>query len=348
MVNIFQIPKKTEINCSMKSKSFMVVGKSKAGKSTLCSQAPRPIFLMTENGTEALTGFTPVPISSWSDFKSAVNQLCTPQGRENFDTVVVDTYTNLILLLDKYIGSKMTTDKQSLDFGSDADYGKGSKGMKNELGIQLQKLANQGYLILNIVHAEDKVDFTTQKPYIGTSLSNSLYGVAEKFVDQIIYLKKEENRNTGKIEHRIWFNGKGGFDGAGGRWTPEVDSIECSFDNLEKVMLKAMEDGAKRLGATATKASGPSVVINQEDYDFISLKKEFQNITESIFSNNNNNEENALKIKTCIESVLGGGKRVSDLEPAQAELLAEIITTIKNTFTPQGPDIKPTIGKREG
>lgn len=79
---------------------------------------------MTENGGEALTGFTPVPIASWSDFKMAVSQLCTPQGRESFDTVVIDTYTNLILLLDKYIGSKLTTDNKSLDFGSDADFGK--------------------------------------------------------------------------------------------------------------------------------------------------------------------------------------------------------------------------------
>ncbi len=123
MVNIFQVPQKTTVNCSMSAKSIAVVGKSKAGKSTLCAQAPKPIFLMTENGTEALTGFTPIPIASWSDFKSAVNQLCTPKGRETFSTVVVDTYTNLILLLDKYIGSKMTTDKETFDFGSDASYG---------------------------------------------------------------------------------------------------------------------------------------------------------------------------------------------------------------------------------
>lgn len=73
MIDIFKVPQKKEVNCSMNSKSFMIVGKSKSGKSTLCSQAPRPVFLMTENGGEALTGFTPVPIGSWSDFKAAVS-----------------------------------------------------------------------------------------------------------------------------------------------------------------------------------------------------------------------------------------------------------------------------------
>lgn len=330
MVNIFEVPKKTEVNCTMNSKSFMIVGKSKTGKSTLASQAPRPIFLMTENGGEALTGFTPIPIASWSDFKSAVNQLCTAKGRENFDTVVIDTYTNLILLLDKYIGSKLSTDKNSLDFGSDADYGKGSKGMRNELGIQLQKLANQGYLILNIVHAEDKVDFATQKAYIGTSLSNSLYGVAEKFVDQIIYLRKDENKSTGKFEHKIWFNGKGGFANTGGRWTPDVDCIDCSYANLEKVMLKAIADSAKKTGAKTTESTAPSVTIETDNFDFVALKKEFQELTDKLLAEGK--ENTPLKIKTCIENILGAGKKANELEPTQAELLAEIVSSIKETF----------------
>lgn len=329
-MDIFSIPQKTAINCDMNSKSFMVVGKSKSGKSTLASQAPRPIFLMTENGGEALTGFTPVPIGSWSDFKSAVNQLCSKKGRENFDTVVIDTYTNLILLLDKYIGSKLTTDKQYLDFGTDADYGKGSKAMRNELGVQLQKLANQGYLLLNIVHAEDKVDFNTQKAYIGTSLSNSLYGVAEKFVDQIIYLRRDENPQTHKIEHRIWFNSKGGFQGTGGRWTPDVDSVECSYENLEKTMKEAFNKSVQDSGAQTATSSGPSVTIQQDNYDFVALSEEFRKITNALVEQDK--EHNPLKIKTCVESVLGAGKKVGDLGPTQAELLVDIISLIKNTF----------------
>lgn len=300
----------------------------KSGKSTLASQAPRPVFLMTENGGEALTGFTPIPIGSWSDFKMAVSQLCTPKGRETFDTVVIDTYTNLILLLDKYIGSKMTTDKDAYDFGSDAEYGKGTKGMKNELGVQLQKLANQGYLLLNIVHAEKKADFKTGIEYMGTSLSNSLYGVAEKFVDQIIYLRKDEDKRTGKIEHRIWFNAKGGYAGAGGRWTPDVDSIPCSYKNLEKVMLETIAKSAESAGVETTAATEPSVVISQDKYDFVALKNEFQELTDKLIEQDKTN--NPLRIRNCVETILGTGKRANDLEPTQAELLAEINTELKN------------------
>lgn len=328
--DIFSIPVKESINVSLQGKSFIVCGKSKSGKSTLCSQAPRPVFLMTENGGEGLVGFTPVPISSWSDFRDAVNQLCLPQGREHFDTVVIDTYTNLILLLDKFIGQRLTTEKNNYDFGSDVDYGKGAKGMRNELGIQLQKLANQGYLLLNIVHAEDKVDFDTQKTYIGTSLSNSLYGVAEKFVDQIVYLRRDRNPKTKNIEYRTYFNAKGGFLGAGGRFTPQEDSVETSFENLEGVMIKAIEQAAKDQGAETIVSSGtPSVIIKTEEdmYNFDEMMEEFKQITDFLVNEDKDNAPDM--IKSAVERELGIGKKVNQLNPNQAELLANVLKRVK-------------------
>lgn len=330
-VNIFQVPKKETVNRSMQSKSIMVVGKSKSGKSTLCSEAPRPVFLMTENGVEGLTGMVPIPIATWSDFKQAVNQLCTPQGRENFDSVVIDTYTNLILLLDKYVGGKLSTEKQSLDFGSDADYGKGAKAMRNELGIQLQKLANQGYVLLNIVHAEDKVDFDTGKSYIGTSLSNSLYGVAEKFVDQIIYVKTEEDKKTREEKHYICFTKKGGFNGTGGRFTPNVEKVECSYKNLEDAILGAVDTLSSTKGVKTVVDDKPAVAINvaEEAFDFEALKNEFQTLTDKLMAEDKSNE---TAIRAVVEGVLGGGKSASKLTPAQAELMAEIVTNLKQRF----------------
>lgn len=328
--NIFQIPQKTTINCTLQSKSIMVVGKSKTGKSTICAQAPRPVFLMTENGGEMLTGFTPVPIATWGDFKNAVSQLCSSEGRKNFDTVVIDTYTNLITLLDKYIGNKLSTDKTSLDFGSDADYGKGTKAMRSELGYQLQRLANQGYLLLNIVHAEDKTNFETGKDYIGTSLSNSLYGVAEKFVDQIIYLSRSDRPNKdGVFEYRTYFNAKGGFAGTGGRLNPEEDYVDTSFTNIEKVLLKAIANSTSDSSALV-QAAEPSVVI-EDELDFPSMMAEFKDLCAVMLAADA--ETGPLRITTIVERELGKGKKVSNLSPAQAELLAVILANLKADLT---------------
>lgn len=333
MVDIFNTPVKTTINRSLQSKSIMVVGKSKSGKSTLAAQAPKPIFLCTENGVEGITGITPIAIASWPDFKAAVNQLCLPAAREKFNTVVIDTYTNLILLLDKYVGQKLTTEKNNLDFGSDADYGKGTKAMRNELGLQLQKLANQGYLLLNIVHAEDKTDFETGKDYIGTSLSNSLYGVAEKFVDQIIYLRRDENKKTHEIEHRIWFNSKGGFAGAGGRFTPTIESVPCEFTEMKKALLEAMDKRGVETGATIVTEEKPSVTIEvteNGDLDLEKLKDEFHAITKEMVEKS---KDNVPVIQKIVANVLGPNKKADNLIPGQEELLLEIITELKASLT---------------
>lgn len=329
--NIFNIPKKETISATLQGKSLMVVGKSKAGKSTIAAQAPRPVFLMTENGGEGLSGFTPVAIGSWSDFKQAVNQLCTKQGRETFDTVVIDTYTNLILLLDKYVGAKLSTEKVTYDFGSDLDYGKGTKAMRNELGVQLQKLANQGYLLLNIVHAEDKTDFSTGKDYIGTSLSNSLFGVAEKFVDQILYLRRDVDK-TGAIVYNTFFNAKGGFDKAGGRFSPDEDYVPTSFAEIEKAMIKAIQKAAAQQGAKVATDGTPSVTIENDDevrYDFPAMMQEFQTITAKMMESNDKDAA-ILKIKSIVEAELGAGKKVNALTANQAELLANILLKLKD------------------
>lgn len=324
MVDIFSVPVKTTVNRSMRGKSIALVGHSKSGKSTVASQAPKPIFLCTENGTEAITGITPIPIASWSDFKQAVNQLCTEKAREQFDTVVIDTYTNLILLLDKYTGSKLSTQKTAFDFGSEADYGKGTKAMRNELGIQLQKLVNQGYLLINIIHAEDKTDFNTGKEYVGTSLSNSLYGVAEKFVDQIVYLKRDVDKQ-GNVTHKIWFNEKGGFKGAGGRFTPNMDSTDCSYEALEKALMGAI-DG---LGVDTTVSSAPAFTIETEDYDFDDLMNEFKDMTEKVMAWDS---ANASKITHIVEKHLGAGKKVNAMTSNQGELLKAINDDMKQEF----------------
>lgn len=203
--------------------------------------------------------------------------------------------------------------------------------MRNELGIQLQKLANQGYILLNIVHAEDKVDFDTNKPYIGTSLSNSLYGVAEKFVDQIIYLKTEEDRQSKTEKHYICFTKKGGFNGTGGRFTPNVERVECSYKNLEDAILGAVDTLSETKGVKTVVDDKPAVQIEvaEETYDFKALKDEFQIITNQLMAEDT---ANADAIKQVVEGVLGAGKTANKLTPAQSELMAEIVTNLKQRF----------------
>ncbi len=329
-MDIFSIPKKEVINKTLLGKVINVAGKTKVGKSTICSQAPDPVFLCTENGVEGLAGFVPVPIGSWTEFTQAVNQLCTPQGKERFKTVVIDSVTQLLTLLEKYEGSRQSTEKVTYQFASDMDYGKGNKGMKLLLGTQLQKLINQGYLVLCITHCEDKSDFSTGRQYIGSAIPNSLYGILDRLVDQTVYLEERDTK-TGK-EYRTWFSKKGGFANTGGRWSPKEEYVKTSFQNVEKAILDAMVEQGEKVGAQFTEEMNTSVAIHSDDslYNYDALLQEMNEITEKLVGED---DKNVTKISKSVASVLGSNRKASSLTRNQVELLAEVVNTLKNDFS---------------
>lgn len=332
MVNIFELKKKEKINATLMGLVIELAGMPKVGKSTVAADAPDPIFLATENGTAGLTNMFVQPIASWSDFVQAVNQLCTPQAHDMVKTVVIDSATQLLTLLEKYEGSRQSTDKVTYQFASDMDYGKGNKGMKLLLGTQLQKLANEGYLILLITHCEEKSDFNSGRTYIGSSLSNAIHNIVSRLVDQTVYLDKKESKNTNKIEYRAWFNSKGGFADCGGRFSPEEDWVPTSYKNIEAALLKAIEKSAESRGAETNDeetAEITQIPVAEEEYNYNELMLEFNNITSDLMAKNS---DLGGKIAKSVASVLGPNRKASSLTPGQAELLNEVVNTLKRDF----------------
>lgn len=330
MVSIFDAQPKKSITVSMRGKSIAVCGSSKAGKSYLCAQAPKCIFGMTENGVEALTGMVPIPLASWSDFTSFVAQLCQPRAKEMFSTVVIDSITQLVLLLDKYVGGRLSTEKTSLDFGSEADYGKGTKSIQQLLNIELQKLINQGYLVLCIVHTQKKTDFATQRQYIAPAVSDSVFGIVEKLVDEIIYLTKDPAAKDGV--YKIYFDKTGGFSSAGGRFVPDtsfIDSTGAAFQKLEDAMLSAMKRTAEEQGAivrTETLAEDTNrLAIVQPTKTMQELQAEFKELTDPLLDN----PDSVAMITEITSEILGAGVKVRNLPVAKKELLQTVIDKIR-------------------
>lgn len=95
-------------------------------------------------------------------------------------------------------------------------------------------------------------------------------------------------------------------------------------------MKEAFSKSATDSGATTATNTGPSVTIEQDNYDFPALMTEFREMTNKLVEMDKDNSP--IKIKTCVESILGAGKKVGDLGPTQAELLADIIDLIKREF----------------
>lgn len=331
MVDIFSVKKKENINKTLLGKVIHIAGMPKVGKSTVASGAPEPIFLCTENGVENIVGITPIPIGTWSEFTRAVDQLCTPPAKEQFKTVVIDSLTQLLILLEKYEGSRQSTEKQTYQFASDMDYGKGNKGMKLLLGTQLQKLANQGYLIICLTHCELKSDFNTGRQYVGSSLSNAIYNIVERLVDQTIYLERKESK-AGKIEYKAWFSPKGGFAGTGGRFAPKEEFVPTSYENIETALINAMVAQAERTGAKTTEEMRSSVPIQSEEnlYNYDALMEEFTTVTNKLVEED---QGNIVKIAKSVSAILGPTRKATSLTRNQVELLYEVVNTLKKDFS---------------
>jgi hypothetical protein len=129
--------------------TILLYGPAKIGKTTLAAglDPERTLFLATEPGLKALSVFA-VPISSWEQFVSAVDQL---RDDERFDTIVIDTIDELV----KFCSEKVTRDL-GIAHPSDLEYGKGWGAVTDELRLRVAALCSLGKGVWFISHATDQ------------------------------------------------------------------------------------------------------------------------------------------------------------------------------------------------
>lgn len=96
--------KKHTISKSLRSKSCLIFGSPKIGKSTWASGAEKVLFFNFENGTEFLPLETePIPIQKWTELKAYLKQLRDPEIQKMFSVLVIDTVTIAAQLCERYI-----------------------------------------------------------------------------------------------------------------------------------------------------------------------------------------------------------------------------------------------------
>lgn len=316
----------TKISRDLEGTTWLIYAPAKAGKTTLASTFPKPLFLTTEKGLNALPGVYAQPINSWAEFKTAVNQLARKEVRERYDTIVIDTLTNLIEWLDLYIGSQLSTDKEVYKYGTDVPYGRGTARVGKELNEMLQKLVKHNYTIVTIAHAEEKTNFNTKQAMMTTSLDKKPGLVIDRFVDNILFLDNIELRD-GTVERRLHFRGTNNFK-AGSRYKYVPDYCLATYEDLKAAVLQAIDQQEQETPGMVTSASRADLEQNYKtpEYDFEALITEFNSITQNLMAADPNNQN---KIVEIVENELGTGRRVSQLNKNQAELLFVIINELK-------------------
>ncbi len=172
---------KTKPTLDLSSKTILVYGPPKIGKSTFASRFPGALFIECEPGLNELEVFK-VPAYSWADFLAACKLVA--EGKHSFKTIVVDTIDNAFKLCSEHICAK-----HEIEYEGDLEHGKGWAFVKNEWHRVLTRLASLPYGLVLISHAVDKQIKTRTEEYSKTqpSLPDRARNVVLGLVDIILY-----------------------------------------------------------------------------------------------------------------------------------------------------------------
>jgi hypothetical protein len=139
---------KTPPKPSLHDLTVLVHGPHKFGKSTLCAQADRALFLATEPGLNHLEVYQQ-PISTWDELLVAAKEIA--EGKHAFRTIVIDTVDNAYRMCAEYICRRY-----EIEHESDLEYGKGYAMVNAEFHRVLNKLALLPYGLFLVSHSQEK------------------------------------------------------------------------------------------------------------------------------------------------------------------------------------------------
>jgi hypothetical protein len=138
----------SEPSDSLDQYSILLFGAKKIGKTSLASMFPGAYFLSTEPGTKALSVYK-TDIHDWRTFRAAVKAI---RKDTRFQNTVVDTVDLAYTFCNKYV-----CDQLGIDHVSEADWGKGWAGVREEFEAVMRDLLaapNKGTILIS--HATEK------------------------------------------------------------------------------------------------------------------------------------------------------------------------------------------------
>lgn len=92
-IDIFNVSKSVIAN-GLEGKVILIYGSNNLGKSAQAVRFPKPIVLAAEMGLNGIDGVPYIPITRWSDFKTAIRQFTNPttldKAKELYSTIIID------------------------------------------------------------------------------------------------------------------------------------------------------------------------------------------------------------------------------------------------------------------
>jgi hypothetical protein len=300
----------------------MIYGPPKVGKTSFYHElfGPRAIFARTEKGSKAIPGLMGQDIANWSDFMKFKQQLKRKEVQELFDVVVLDTYDNLCIYLERYIKNKYEVDKLN---DANGGWGAGQSEFTEILLMTLNEIESYGYTIQFISHATKVVEKlpgteTEYEKYIPATKKRGME-VATKMVDNILFAYLAVNPETKQETRALYTRETLNFQ-AGSR----IKNIKSPLPMSAKAYQEAMNEAIQELGPEALKDEKESNLVETVELNFDELMAEAKKIAVEMHK-----AQRMAEVTTIVEKHLGRGKLLKDATPTQIETVSVILDELK-------------------
>lgn len=298
----------------------------KVGKTSLSTQLEKPLLLAGELGYLALPGVIAQDITSWAEFKQVLRELKKPEVKETFKSIVVDTIDLFTLFCEKYICAQ-----QGVESIGDIAYGKGFKMVQKELEESFRSIAQMGYALFFISHAQDKTftrDDGTQYNQIAPTLAPSYNRIIAGMSDIYAYAHTVRLED-GSSSVVLTLRSPDGSVETGCRFKYIAPEIPFTYEDLSKALNDAIDAISKNNGKKFV-TNKPAEKVEREVPDFDALMEQFTDMVHKLqdAAGENFGPVWAPRIVEITEKYLGKGKKVNSCSRDQIEQLELIVTEL--------------------
>lgn len=302
----------------------LLYGPAKVGKTTFGTQMPGHLLLAFERGYNALPGAMAQDIQTWAIFKQVVKQLKTPEAKEKFQSLIVDTVDFAADACQKYVCNQLGIE----NIGDGGWTNNGWAKYKKEFEGTFRELTQLGYAIIFISHDKEKtVKLKNGAEYqqIGSSLQSSALSIVENMCDIIGYAHPIVD-GTGETKRVLTLRSFDNTIRCGSRFQYIDPEINFSYESLKEALNKAIDKDAQ-ISSGAYVTNDRLAIVEEPSYDYDKLISEFNELVQQLMLKN---QSNSTKIVSIVEKYLGKNKKVSETTPQQAELIFLIIEEMKS------------------
>lgn len=315
-INILAI-KPSVVSRDLKGKFVAIYSKPKVGKTSLACQFPKNLLCGFEHGWNAISGAMAVDILKWADFKAIVKQLDSPEAKEMYNTISIDTISIAWKMCEDYI-----CDQQGVDRIGDIPYGGGYSMVEREFEKTIRRITQLGYGLVIIAHVDTHLekngDDGTDREVLGPAIPKRAYNVVNQLVDIIGYIGVD---NDGQ---RWLYTRATPTITAGSRFKYMPDKIPLGYSELVNAIADAIEEDEKN-GATVVDRAPLIPQPEEHIVDFTALVDEIKAYAIAMHKT-----EKTADYTKIVTEYLGKGKAVKDCDESQTDILMLILSDLRD------------------